>query len=178
VINFLKTGNIEMNKILTTMRNVWILSIVFIINIIIQSTCYAGFVTTVTEITIKCSPSEKESQPQYHPGAPRTYLSLITKGVRVDNKEHLISLANWDWQNNRVLVVARCISPDGNSVTKVEDMFPYLRRYLDTPSTTNCERGEGMSIQMYKPNDTDPDKYQYVADLKIDRFVQHTQTAK
>ncbi len=145
-----------------------------VLGTITQSNCYAGFVTTITEISVKCSPSQEEAMPQAYVGAPHTYLSLTTKGIKVDEIEELITPKNWDWDSNDALVIARCTVSDG--VTNAGGMFSYIGRNWKTPITLECARGEGIEIVMYKPNDSDPNKYQYVADLISDRLVRSKKT--
>lgn len=140
--------------------------------LVIQSNCYAKLITTTTEINVKCSPTSEEAQAhtQSYIGTPNTYLSLTTKGMRIDNREELImDLANWDWQSNNVLVLAKCTTSD--SVVKVLNMFPYTEEHSSALPTLQCEVGQGIEITMYAPNDSNPNTYQYVANLTTTRRI-------
>ncbi|EKD45260.1 MAG: hypothetical protein ACD_69C00362G0002 [uncultured bacterium] len=147
-----------------------VLCIAYFLSAAIQSNCYAKIITKTQEISIGCSPTPEEAQPQIYPGASNTYLKLVTKGIMVRTGERYELIKDWDWQNGDILVVARCITPEGHSVN-AKSMFPDSEQHLTTFPTLDCEMGESISVLMDKPNNPNPDKYQYIADLKISRLV-------
>jgi hypothetical protein len=157
------------------LHNISTLSITIILSMLIQSNCYAGFITTISETSVKCSPTPEEAKPQIYPGRPHTYLKLVTKGIKtkIDGQNTLIGYQ--DCKSGDVFVIAQCITPTGDSLW-TKDMFVYSKTFSEPP-TLSCRGGEGISITMYKPNDSsDPDKYQHVADLIKDRRVRDKQS--
>lgn len=137
------------------------LGIVFALGAMIQGSCYARYVTTIEEISVKCSPTPEAVKPQVYIGKPNTYLSLTTKGILVDEKE---LIKYWDWQKSDLYVTAACITPD-NNVANIKSMIPYTEEPLKVFPSLRCERGQGITIKMYEPNDQNPNKYQYIAKL-------------
>ena len=134
---------------------------------------YAG--VTSMEISVGCNEKPNIARPLVYIGSPDVQLSLITKGIRVVGTDSLI--IDWDsfkFQQHEVNlpddpeIVAECLPyADGKIVLDVyglayESMWPPNK-------TLVCRKGEGMSIAMYAPNDVDPNKYQYVATLIINK---------
>lgn len=155
-----------------TLKHMWIL----IVNLLILSNCYAGgYITTISEISVKCSRTSEEAQPQVYPGIPNTYLKLVTKGIKtkVDGQDTFVEYQNW--HGGDVVVVAKCTVLGVAAWS--QDMFLYSEAH--PIPILQCDRGEGISITMYSPNDLlDPDKYQYVADLVKVIHVRNKQPKK
>lgn len=160
----------------TIIYSIRVFSIASIIAMTIQSICYARFVTTVEEISLQCAPSEEEaiSTSLVHLGERNTYLSITTKGIRIAGEKELVTPRDWDWDSVDTLISAECTILGG--ATNAMLMFSYLGKESNTLPTLSCNRGEGIKVTMYKPNSIDPNEYQYVADLKIDRMVRKKNT--
>jgi hypothetical protein len=149
------------------------LSIACVLSAIVQNNCYAKRVTTTIEISIPCSPTPEEalSHPQIYPGAPDTWLSLTTKGIKVEGQEELIK--DSFFQNNSILVVAKCTEP-GGFVAAATNMFIFSEQSSTTippMPALHCKKRQGIEVIMSKPNDPNPNKYKYVADLTITSYI-------
>jgi hypothetical protein len=153
------------------MHYIRILSIACILCAIIMNNCYATRKTTIVEISVSCSPTPEEAQSRIYPGAPNTWLSLTTKGIKVEGQDELIK--DSFFQNTNILVLAKCTEPDG-FVTAGSNMFIYSEQnptIIPPMPALHCKRGQGLEVIMSKPNNSNPNKYKYIANLTITSYI-------
>ena len=129
----------------------------------------------VKEVVIKCSPSPKEAEWIKFQGKPNIKVRLITKGIKIDGNEELIT--DWSEYEKRHREVSEVdidgilhivIKPSSlkNPYNKI-DSYKDIKISEEGRCAFNGNPGEGFSIKMFSPNDPNPEKYQYVGLLEI-----------
>ncbi len=148
------------------------------IAIIVSSYCNANI--TATEISIKCCEVSEEIPIHKYGGIPNTRLSLIAKGIRVAGISNLVTdlditkaqqsiEATTMYIGGNINVIATCV-PYVSGKQALNNFYTNVTNYMwndmwPPGKTLVCEKGDGIEIAMFSPNDKNPDKYQYVATL-------------
>ena len=120
---------------------------------------YAGVVHV--PVIIKCSSNLMESPWVVFDGAPGTQYTITTKGLR-DNEigEEVVEVTNDGLVEKTsyglpAYVEAKCIP--SNEATNISLTNSFL----------TCNKGEGIKVNMFMPNSSNPNRYHYVGMLTI-----------
>lgn len=141
--------------------------ILCILGIVISGSCYAQ--RQVIPLTLKCKPSIQEADWKRLKADPNATYSLTTQGLEVAGQERLLTdrreietyiLGGTD----TVFIQAECTPSQGG---RPMDMFP--NRVSAAGITLTCQKGQGLAIMFGSPNDPDPKKYVYHAQVTVDR---------
>jgi hypothetical protein len=142
-----------------------IVTAVFFLAMLVYGQCgYAGIVSF--DLVIKCSRNFMEAPWHTYNGEPNTRYSVRTKGMMITGISNIVTPIDW-WITvspllpESIHIDAKCIASDGHEEYWVNMWSP--------GKTLTCRKGDGISIKMFEPNDENPNKYQYIASLTIER---------